>query len=327
MQRAWCHLMERHISVITCSLHQGVWFPAAALTNVGIWVPLRISATYGPQWTRRERTLSMPMSHTLTHSALISMQRPWKFSWSYTHIWEGGGGEMRQREDESVRFLQRKRSVSVLPRWSVWTGSSKDNTCGVMTAILPETSHIFLSVFAVTIFFQSFKKQQIVAADVSSVGKLLDSLLHPHDCKTCLKGFLLLYKTNKRTNKPCGGVVDAAYLVGRHAHLRFLALSSFPISLGSRLGLLSSSRHDWEPERKTALTLTLLYASSMKKAAKSVHKCSFRTKISQKKKVERLWRNTLHKIWAETCVKSRQNVSHMMQDRSVLFRVSPAVWR
>ena len=50
-------------------------------------VSVHAQATYGPHSTRRERTLSIPMSHTFMHSALISIQRPWKFSWSNTNIW------------------------------------------------------------------------------------------------------------------------------------------------------------------------------------------------------------------------------------------------
>lgn len=41
---------------------------------------------YGPHSTRSERTLSMPISQTFMHSALISIMRPWKFSWSNTYI-------------------------------------------------------------------------------------------------------------------------------------------------------------------------------------------------------------------------------------------------
>lgn len=42
--------------------------------------------TYGPHSIRRERTRSMPISHTFMHSLLISIMRPWKFSWSNTYI-------------------------------------------------------------------------------------------------------------------------------------------------------------------------------------------------------------------------------------------------
>ena len=79
-------------------LHNGEvphWnYPLFAQTSVGdgyiirayvggcAHVTVRARATYGPDSTRRERTLSIPMSHTFMHSPVISMQRPWKFSWS-----------------------------------------------------------------------------------------------------------------------------------------------------------------------------------------------------------------------------------------------------
>lgn len=39
-------------------------------------------------------------------------------------------------------------------------------------------------------------------------------------------------------------VVVVWYLVGHHAHLRHLVLRCLPVCLGSRLRLVSSSRHD-----------------------------------------------------------------------------------
>lgn len=43
--------------------------------------------------------------------------------------------------------------------------------------------------------------------------------------------------------------VRATNLVGHHSHLRLLALSSLPISLGRSLGLISSG-HDYCVERE-----------------------------------------------------------------------------
>lgn len=53
-----------------------------------MWKYIRLHwDTYGPLSTRRERTRSMPNSHTFMHSLLISIIWPWKFSWSYKYIW------------------------------------------------------------------------------------------------------------------------------------------------------------------------------------------------------------------------------------------------
>lgn len=68
--------------------------------------------THGPQSTRRERTLSIPMSHTFMHSALISMQRPWKFSWSNTHIWIVGVKRMRMGVRKEVTEVVSKSSAT-----------------------------------------------------------------------------------------------------------------------------------------------------------------------------------------------------------------------
>jgi len=57
--------------------------------------------TYGPPSTRRERTRSMPISHTFMHSLLISITRPWKFSWSKTYSWRG-----QMHTDESVTTVK-----------------------------------------------------------------------------------------------------------------------------------------------------------------------------------------------------------------------------
>lgn len=65
---------------------------------VCVCVCVRVHAvtTYGPHSTRSERTLSMPRSHTFMHSLVISMERPWKFSWSKTVIWMVAGAGRRR---------------------------------------------------------------------------------------------------------------------------------------------------------------------------------------------------------------------------------------
>ena len=79
-----CHIMAMYNFQITLSAQRSVGVGYGVITCR--WVCIRKlyahSSTYGPQSTRRERTLSIPMSHTFIHSPLISMQRPWKFSWS-----------------------------------------------------------------------------------------------------------------------------------------------------------------------------------------------------------------------------------------------------
>lgn len=67
-------------------MFRGVWVLGTLLgaCRRGQW-----RDTYGPHSTCRERTLSIPRSQMLVHSPVISTERPWKFSWSYTRIWSG----------------------------------------------------------------------------------------------------------------------------------------------------------------------------------------------------------------------------------------------
>lgn len=94
-----------------CSEECGGWLQHHYI-QVGVCLQAaRAQATYGPQETRRERTLSIPMSHTFIHSPLISMQRPWKFSWSYTHIWTVGSKVKSVRVKKGVSELKHLRRV------------------------------------------------------------------------------------------------------------------------------------------------------------------------------------------------------------------------
>lgn len=122
-------------------------------------------ATYGPQSTRRERTLSIPMSHTFIHSPVISIQRPWKFSWSYTHIWiedwdwgkENENGRKEVTEAVSKSRATPKESRDRLER--LWwrrkvttqeSGRVKLSGCAVMTAFSTVTHRRLTWYFSVS---------------------------------------------------------------------------------------------------------------------------------------------------------------------------------
>lgn len=70
-----------------CRGHIKRWVRYVILTKLCVLHRFRLDGdAYGPHSTRSERTLSMPISQTFMHSALISIMRPWKFSWSNTYI-------------------------------------------------------------------------------------------------------------------------------------------------------------------------------------------------------------------------------------------------
>lgn len=127
--------MVRYECKITPSVLRGVWVPGTlwVLACVGGYVCAQ--ATHGPHSTRRDRTLSIPMSHTFRHSPLISIQRPWKFSWSYAHIWIVGVKEEREREwewerrsNQSQRQHLRREEGFFFPQWL--------NTHGVLLLVI-----------------------------------------------------------------------------------------------------------------------------------------------------------------------------------------------
>lgn len=71
-----------------CRGHMKRWVRSVILPKTCLLYRCRLYGdAYGPHSTRSERTLSMPISQTFMHSALISIMRPWKFSWSNTCIW------------------------------------------------------------------------------------------------------------------------------------------------------------------------------------------------------------------------------------------------
>lgn len=154
-------------------------------------------------------------------------------------------GWRRQRDDEPMRFSPEKMQCD---RMEASEQEAAEITHVVQWQPSSQKLHTFFCQSLLWPYcYGALKKQQIVAADVSSGGKVLDSL-HPHRLQSISEAALVV--SIKQTN--CSVVVvAAAYLVGHHAHLRSLALSSFPISLGSSLGLLSSSRHDWDPEKRS----------------------------------------------------------------------------
>lgn len=76
------HLLESHKAVGETEL-RGIH---PKIPSLDVAKMHRRLNTYGPHSTRRERTRSMPMSQTFMHSLLISIMRPWKFSWSNTYI-------------------------------------------------------------------------------------------------------------------------------------------------------------------------------------------------------------------------------------------------
>lgn len=158
--------MERQSSEIPRSLHLGVSFPAAALTNAGMcvfhYVLLPLTAHSGRAGSAPCPCPCRTRSHTRHWSPCSG---------------PGSSPDRRRTSDRQVGVKETKRwranevfsrENAVWPHGSVWTGSSRDNACGAMTAILTETSHFFLSVFAVTILLRSFKK----AADCGSRRQL-----------------------------------------------------------------------------------------------------------------------------------------------------------
>lgn len=199
MQSVKCQIMVRYNSEITalysdkcgCSVH----FTAVCVGGC-VYAVVCAQGTYGPQSTRRERTLSIPMSHTFMHSALISIQRPWKFSWSYTHIWGGWGKENKVGvRNQVTEVVWKPRATLEKSKYRTgWENCSRGKTA-------QERESALLSLWM------------------------------------CMSDVRVTF-------------VCLLYLVRHHAHLRHLVLSCLPISLGSRLGLLSSSRHDdWEEKQ------------------------------------------------------------------------------
>lgn len=81
--------MARYECEITSSVLRAEWVLGTSRVPACVGGCVGAQDTYGPLSTRRERTLSIPRSITFMHSPVISTERPWKLSWSYTCIWWG----------------------------------------------------------------------------------------------------------------------------------------------------------------------------------------------------------------------------------------------